>query len=314
MSYRFRAFGLTLEATMPVPGVVPAPPGGVPDVVVRLCESDPNVGAPVAEPVRYVSPERDDDDTPWLTVYNGASYRFVYGEGAQFLIARDGAAIEGSWRAPLTASDAASYLLGPVLAFALRLRGLVPLHAGAVVVRGAAHVFAGPAGAGKSSTVAAFGALGYDVLSDDVVPVRLGANGVWADPGFPRVSLWDDTASAVLGSAMSTLRPWSDSYGKRCLDLHERGFRFCERAVPVSGIYVLEPRRARVLPAAPLSGRDAVMALAANTYGSYLLDAHLRQVEFDLLADVVGRVPVRPLCFDDDLGRLLDGCAALAAS
>jgi hypothetical protein len=314
MTYRFASYGLIVESTMAVPGVMPAPPGLRPDVVVRLAQSDhAAIDGGAGEIIRYASPERDEHDTPWMTVYDGAAHRFVYSEGAQFLISRDGTAVEGAWRAPLTESDAASYLLGPVLAFVLRLRGVVPLHAGAVVVRGGAFVFAGPAGAGKSSTVAAFGALGYDVLSDDVVPIRVRANDVCADPGFPRVSVWDDTASAVLGPGMSALRPWSETYGKRCLDLDDRGFRFCERSVPVTSIFILGPRSDRGVPAAPFKPRAAVLALAANTYGSYLLDPRLREVEFALLASVAGRVPVHPLHFDDDLGRLLEGCAALAA-
>jgi hypothetical protein len=43
----------------------------------------------------------------------------------------------------------ADYLLGSVLAFVLRLRGLVPLHASAVVIGDRAVLFAGSAGAGS---------------------------------------------------------------------------------------------------------------------------------------------------------------------
>ena len=199
MSQRFSAYGLTVESNLALPGVA-ADPGLAPaDVAVRLTESDRlQTAALPGERAWYVSPERDDRDAPWLTVWRGGGFRFVYGEGAEFLVGFDGATVDGAWRPPLTVADAASYVLGPVLAFALRLRGVVPLHAGAVVVRGAALLFAGPAGAGKSSTVAAIGALGHAVLSDDVVPVRVTPAAIVAAPGFPRVSVWDDTASAIL--------------------------------------------------------------------------------------------------------------------
>jgi len=315
VSQRFSAYGLTVESNLALPGVA-ADPGLAPaDVAVRLTESDRlQTAALPGERAWYVSPERDDQDAPWLTVWRGDGFRFVYGEGAEFLVRIDGATVDGVWRPPLTVADAASYVLGPVLAFALRLRGVVPLHAGAVVVRGAALLFAGPAGAGKSSTVAAIGALGHAVLSDDVVPVRVTPEAIVAAPGFPRVSVWDDTASAILRRAPGTLEPWSASYGKRCIDLRDHGFGFCDQPVPVDAIYLLRP------PADPdradrrLSAREALLALAANSYGGYLLDRRMREVEFDVLGAVARLVPVRTLRFDGDLGRLLDSCASLLGS
>jgi hypothetical protein len=315
MTHRFSAYGLAMESNVALPGVA-ADSGGAPaDVIVRLTESEAlRVSALPGERAWYVSPERDDQDTPWLTVWRGDGFRFVYGEGAEFSIGLDGATVDGAWRPPLTVSDGASYVLGPVLAFALRLRGIVPLHAGAVVGRGTALLFMGPAGAGKSSTVAAIAALGHAVLSDDVVPVRVTPGGIVAAPGFPRVSVWDDTASAILRRAPGNLRPWSASYAKRCIDLPEHGFRFCDRPVPVGAIYLLQPPGDQDRGVRGLSAREALLALAANSYGGYLLDRRMREVEFDVLGAVARLVPVSALRFEGDLGRLLDSCAALLAS
>jgi hypothetical protein len=315
VTHRCSAYGLVVESNIALPGVV-ADSGQAPaDVSVLLTESDQlQTAALPGERAWYVSPERDDADTPWLTVWRGDGFRFAYGEGAVFRIGLNGAAVEGSWRAPLTASDAASYVLGPVLAFALRLRGVVPLHAGAVVVDGAALLFAGAAGAGKSSTVAAMGSLGHAVLSDDVVPLSVTPAAVVAAPGFPRVSVWDDTASAILGRALRDLQPWSASYGKRCIDLHDHGFRFHDAPAPVRAIYLLQPPGGDDRPSRRLTPREALLALAANSYGGYLLDRRMREVEFDLLGTVARAVPVSPLRFDGDLSRLPGACAALAAS
>jgi len=262
----------------------------------------------------YVSPDRDDQDVPWLTVWRGDGFRFVYGEGAEFCVGLDGSAVDGSWRVPLTLADAASYVLGPVLAFALRLRGVVPLHAGAVAAGGAALLFAGPAGAGKSSTVAAIGALGHAVLSDDVVPLRVTPDAIVAAAGFPRVSVWDDTASAIFRRAPRNLPAWSASYGKRCIDLLDHGFRFCEQSLPIGAIYLLQRRGEQDRQVRRLPAREALLALAANSYGGYLLDRRMREVEFDVLGAVARQVPVSAMRFDGDLNRLLDSCAALLAS
>ena len=315
MTHRFAAYGLAVESNVPLPGVLAAPGQACADLTLRLTESDHlQVAALPGERAWYVSPERDETDTPWLTVWRGDGFRFAYGEGAVFRVGLDGAEIEGVWRAPLTASDAASFVLGPVLAFALRLRGVVPLHAGAVVVDGEALLFAGAAGAGKSTTVAAMASLGHAVLSDDVVPLSVTPATVVAAPGFPRVSVWDDTASAILGPALRDLQPWSASYAKRCIDLYDHGFRFHDAAAPVRAIYLLQPPGGDDRPSRRLTPREALMALATNSYGGYLLDRRMREMEFDVLGSVAGLVPVSTLRFDGDLSRLTGSCAALAAS
>ena len=63
-----------------------------------------------------------------------------------------------------------------------------------------------------------------------------------------------------------------------------------------------------------LSAREALLALAANSYGGYLLDRRMREVEFDVLGAVARLVPVHTVRFDGDLDRLLDSCASLLRS
>jgi len=61
-----------------------------------------------------------------------------YSEGAAYLVDERGSRVQVRWASPLTEADAATYLLGPVFAFILRLQGitcvtrsraaLMPLH------------------------------------------------------------------------------------------------------------------------------------------------------------------------------------------
>jgi hypothetical protein len=315
MRQRFTSYGLEIESSCALPGVSPVAAAARPDVSVRLEETDTPAEGSTGDAPLYVSPDADAAGVPWLSVCrDDDGFRFAYAEGAWFRVSFDGARIDGTWRRPLTTADAASYLLGPVLAFVLRLRGVVPLHAGAAVVGGRAILFAGAAGAGKSSTVAALGALGHPVLSDDVVPLRLSRGEVLAAPGFPRVSVWDDTATVLRGRPPDTLSVWSQSYGKRCIDLLDQGIRFHDEPVPIGAIYVLGARETNGTQSRALAPRTAMMALAANTYGAYLLDQRMRAVEFDVLGAVAGSVSVRELRLDGDLSRLIDTCAALVAS
>jgi hypothetical protein len=221
--------------------------------------------------------------------------------------------VEAWWSAPLRAADATTYLLGPVLAFVLRLKGRVPLHASAVVVRDRALLFVGDAGAGKSTTAAAFATLGHAVLSDDIVAVMQTARGPAACPAYPRLSLWADSASALLGGP--ALPAYSETYDKGYLDLEAAGLAFRHDPAPIDAVFVLEPLAPGAAAPAlrPLAARDRLLALVANSYGGYLLDARLRAEEFDSLSRLAAQVPVAGLALGRDLAGVAAACAALAA-
>jgi hypothetical protein len=152
----------------------------------------------------------------------------------------------------------------------------------------------GPAGAGKSTTAAAFAQLGFPVLSDDVVPLAEDAHRFLVLPAYPHLRLWPDSVDSLFGSveALPRLTP---TWDKRYLDLLGNGSSFQRERLPLGAIYFLGERS--VEPRAPyvesLSPRDAVMTLVANTYVNYLLDRDMRAREFDMLSRVVQRIPIR---------------------
>jgi len=125
-----------------------------------------------AEEVTYESAYKDDFGNPALRIWkspDGLYLRLEYFDGSQFWLERTGKEIWATWPEASTLEDACSYLLGPVLGLALRLRGVTCLHASAVALNGEAVAFVGMEGAGKSTTAAAFAREGHGVLSDDVV-------------------------------------------------------------------------------------------------------------------------------------------------
>ena len=331
-SYRYAACGLSLEADAPIPGARLIEGSGAADVRVTLHGSRARPGAgpgqvwgrpgaglgqapDVADtgPTCYVSPYEDERGVPSLTVrVRGSSYLFSYGEGARFLIDASGSQVDAWWDPPLTDADASDFLLGGVLAFIVRLRGLVPVHASAVAIDGRAVLFAGAAGAGKSSTAAAFATLGLPVLSDDVVTVADAGGAVLAYPASPRVSVWADSAQGLFASR--PLPTHSAVYAKHRVDLLEYGYHFHESPAPIEAIFILRDRwSSEASPATrQLSPRAALMSLVTHSHGNYLLDASMRAREFDLLGRVAASVTVRELAFGDDLDQLVPNCRRLA--
>lgn len=314
--FRYRACGLSIDADAAIQGARQIDADGAVDVRIRMhghhTASSPADRA--SAPFWYRSPYDDTQGRPLLTVQRiGASFFFCYSEGTHVLVNDAGSEIDAWWDPPLTAADAADYLLGGILAFVVRRRGMLPLHASAVVLDGRAVLFAGAAGAGKSSTAAAFAALGVPVLSDDVVTMAVRSDGVVAHSSHPRVSIWSDSAAGLF--AGRTLPAHSPVYAKQRLDLIDCGLRFHDSAAPVVRIFVLSDRAAdRRRPAIdPLSARAGLMELVTHSYGNYLLDAPMRASEFELLGRIATSARVERLSFGEGFETLVANCRQLVS-
>jgi hypothetical protein len=144
-------------------------------------------------------------------------------------------------------------------------RGLVLLHANAVLVGGEAMAVAGPSGAGKSTLAAQLMSLGLPVLCDDVCAIDFDAAGwprAWA--GVRRLKLWRDSIK-ILGGDPDKLEPVSDDedYDKFSLpaaDAPVGPFR-------LRRLYVLQPRENGAgRDITPLNGYAAASAVLANLY------------------------------------------------
>jgi hypothetical protein len=94
--------------------------------------------------------------------------RYLVRGGTEILVDRAPGAAERNVRL---------FLLGSALGILCHQRGLLPLHANAIVVDGGAYAFAGRSGQGKSTLAAHFQQAGYEVLCDDVCTVSFDADG-----------------------------------------------------------------------------------------------------------------------------------------
>jgi hypothetical protein len=183
------------------------------------------------------------------------------------------------------------FLLGSALGVLCHQRGLLPLHANAIVVGDGAYAFAGPSGAGKSTLAAYFSRAGYPVLCDDVCVVNLDNPGepvAW--PGLPRLKLWGD-ASAAFGHDKSGLDPVIDGMDKYHVALPTP---HAAHPIPFRRLYILD----RAEPGAKadivrLRGGAAMESIMAQTYrGAYLETMGLTSRHFLQCAAVASRIQV----------------------
>jgi hypothetical protein len=244
----------------------------------------------------YCSPTTDADDSPALRVWRSESgdyFRWLYEDGTEFILDSAGAQIWGSWKEPSTLEDAAIYLRGPVLGFALRLRGVVCLHASALAVDGMAIAVVGGQAAGKSTTAAALACRGFPMLSDDVAALVDQGETFLVQPGFPQICLWPDSAQALFGSA-DCLPRITPNWEKRYLALAKGEYAFQPQPLVLGAIYILAASREEA-PASVEAANSAagLMELVTHSYTNYALDPDMRAREFDVLARVLNHVPVR---------------------
>lgn len=309
-------YGLTLQANIPIPGLLPDLNTREADVCVHLKEAPgfPQLNSSsLSEPV-YTSPTDDGDVTLRVEKCNdSACFLFSYGDGARFMVDRVGREIWADWPRDYTLEDAATYLVGPVIGLVLRLRGMLPLHASAVAIGDRAIALMGAAGAGKSTTAAGFATLGYAVLADDLAALREVDRNFLVQSGYPRVNLWLDSAQALFGSE-KPLPNISPSWDKRFVPLGDEKMQFEQRELPLGSIYILGDRDAKLSEPAiePLDGPSALVKLAANTYVNYLLDAEMRQHEFGVLSRLLGDIPVHLVRPPANPAHLRSMCEAIA--
>lgn len=220
----------------------------------------------------------------------GDDARFEVPNVARYLI-RGGREIVVEAFAGASERDVRLFLLGSALGVLTYQRGLLPLHANAIVVDDGAYAFSGPSGAGKSTLAAHFATSGLEVLCDDVCGVSFDEEGrpiVW--PGLPRLKLWEDAARAFDHDPAAL---------DRVVEGHQKfhvaiGATHAARVVPLRRLYTL----ARAEPGASgaivrLTGSDAMVAVMANTYrGGYLATMGLTEWHFGRTAAMLRHVHV----------------------
>jgi hypothetical protein len=313
---RYLLHGLAVSSNQPIPGLRPSSTNGHPDLRVWL-------GAPFPPPIHSIVQGESSTGDTWFeaaqvtasgepslkaTRLAGGHYRIRYADGLDFVINGSASELWAAWPSNRSISDVPAYLLGPIIGVILRLRGTICLHASAIDLDGRAVAFVGSAGAGKSTTVAAFAARGVPVLSDDMLALSAVGESWVVAAGYPRVRLWPESAHAIAGNLgpRSLVPPGeSGSTTRYHLDLLADGHRFEHRSRPLGLVYVLEEADTTSrMEAVRLTQSAALIALVANTYGGRILDRTQRAAEFDTLSRLVARVPVRRLTRPADFARL----------
>lgn len=323
----YNIHGARVVSNCPLPGLVSGAMG-TPELRLRI---DPledlrrryphlpglNPAAPLDQGNGFHRPPQTDRQI--LYFWGGATYRLVvlFGAGGDYLEL-------GWWDAEnpgVTGLEriATTYLLGNLVAFALRLAGLSVLHGNAARIGQRSIAWLGPKGAGKSTLGAAFVDAGYPLITDDQVVVRPRGETFWPAPGIPRIRLWPTSLEGMTDTALAAFQqPFGDNI---------KGW--LEPPPPAEGdptgeppglmaLYVLEPRAAGATTLAmhPLPPNQRLQALLHHRLARTSLPLTFAQqaAEFAALGRLAARVPVYSLRLPDRLAALPEVVRQLAAT
>lgn len=183
---KYFAFGLTIETSLDFTQTLSISEAAT-DVLVWECEATEKAARLAALHRRgiYAKVGKTDEafiiDWPTIAkfrVSNGTEVRYQKHLGVD----------EGSLKL---------FLMSEVMGIILFQRGFHILHGSAVRINKSGIVFLGAAGAGKSTTAAAFAKAGYTVLADDMVVLKFSEKTIHVIPSFGEFKVWQKSLSGL---------------------------------------------------------------------------------------------------------------------
>lgn len=269
---RYSAYGLTVDSEIDLGDLPSAPETGGVDVVIRYGE--------ILNPAAKTGLNEE-----YVRIRDIGAFHIAGGREITVSLL------------PGAAPDVVRVLLSArMLAYLLRQRGWLPLHASSVRIADQAVLFLGRVGAGKSTTAAAFHRYGYPAVADDVAPVRVSDGVTELCCGPPQLRLCSDAAETF-----RELDPDARQvFDKHSLTLRRSGIAL---SLSVARIYLLgEGESTQCTPATNI---EALAIVARECFirlrhaGPDLLRSHLRDC-----AAVLSATPVRHLKRPRDLSGI----------
>lgn len=300
----YRLFGLILTSDFPFQSTL-EPASAVPGLRFTCVEDfSPPLQAYQQTKLMYESPIRTEDGTNILRVWRrGTGYQLHFASGADFCLFGEHLLCRSPDSEPAELVEI--YLLGSVMAFVLALQGIPALHAAAAVVDDCAVAFLSNNQGGKTSLSASLMELGYQLLTDDLLPLQSHEGLCLAIPGYPQMRMWPEAAQHFLGH-YEDLKLVHPDLTKRRVPVGRGWGRFCDAPRPLAAIYLPERHEgAGEVEITSISARNAVIELIRHSFSTRLVEAMgIHPHRLDFFATFVQRVPVQRLRYPSGFEHL----------
>lgn len=250
MNDTYHLFGLNIVSEIHLPG--PKPAVNVPDVTI-------NYGT---VPGRLVNP-RISEKGEVLSIQFGVGEFLLRVAGVAAYYVAGGCRITVQPEPDVETERVLIFLTGSAIGALLYQRGLMVLHASAMMVNGKCLAFTGDSGMGKSTLAAGLHRRGHAVLADDLCALSLDKGLPFVSPGFSRLKLWGASLKKIGCPSRPLERVrWDDGRDKFFLPV-DMGNAI---SVPLNTVFVLETSENRQIDIVQIKGMEKIDALIQNTY------------------------------------------------
>ncbi len=222
------------------------------------------------------------------------------------------------------------FFVGNVMSFWLERQGILMLHASAVKAGDGCVAFIADSGTGKTTLATACVAGGYPLVTDDILALSVGPDGVTAFPGFPQMKLFSHQLKILGGNPdnYGKIHPGFEKLkipvgsislaGQRGLKVPQHSEQlgsFYSHNLPLTAIYFLSRNGSDQPSVTPVGAAEGVMSLVRHAFAAELLDAVDRgQKRLGMIGAVAAQVPVQILNIPEGYERLPDVIAFLNAA
>lgn len=251
---QYQAFGHKIESEIPIPEFLTDNFSNPPDITIRIGPA----------PAAY-----DVSEAKYHWSASSEHFFFKIFDVAKFFIADTKSVLID----PAPGCDMARvrvFLLGTCFGVLLHKMGFFPLHGSTIATHNEeCVVFVGPVGAGKSTTVTAFGEYGYKILADDISAISLkNATGTaQVLPSYPQTKLCRDSAYK-LNKDPNTLQPAASSVEKFRVNVTDH---FIVRQLPLKLVIALHSHSGKYYTLERVTGQRKFDTLLENTYRNNMI-------------------------------------------
>lgn len=180
------------------------------------------------------------------------------------------------------------YILGTCMGAILMQRKILPLHGSAVAIGGKAYAIVGDSGAGKSTLASAFLDKGFQLLSDDVIPVSFSEhNTPIVTPAYPQQKLWLESLTRF-GMEAANYRPIFKRENKFTVPV---SLQFVDTPLPLAGIFELIKTEKHEIEISPIRNMERFYTLFQHTYRNFFVtQSGLMDWHFKTSAHVINKI------------------------
>lgn len=212
-----------------------------------------------------LGPTPDRLDNPTLTMGNwmtAADQLLLTVPGVVRLHVSEGQQIVATPTPGASDRDLQAFILSSGFGAALQQRGLHTQHASGIEIDGAAVLFTGKSGMGKSTIAGELIHRGHRMVTDDIAAITIAGDGTpMVRPAWPGLRLWPDSAR-VANFPTATATPVRPDLVKAVFPAPD----FYDAPLPVSHMFVLTRHVEPMVKITPLMAGDRVGVFVRNTF------------------------------------------------